>query len=187
MSKNKKRLAVYAVIFGVILSGYTFLEKVPDLVNVSGPFIDLSGSVGNSIGNAKDAYEAELAGPEPTTAPTPVPTVEPTPTPTQGVQPTPIAVVTPASRIEIWVGDDTVANPAADRGEIISIHNRGSFGVDMDARTFEKLEDALKYLTDMKMDKAVVLVDNYAETNTFKAVKKALADRNITPTLSPIK
>ena len=176
------------MIFGVILSGYTFLEKVPDLVNVSGPFIDLSGSVGNSIGNAKEAYEIESAGAGPTEGLTPEPTQDPeftpTITPTPGVQPTP--AITPASRIEIRVGDDTVVNPVADRGEIISVHNRGSFGVDIDARTFEKLEDALKYLKDMKIDKAVVLVDNYAETNTFKAVKKALEDRNITPTLSPI-
>lgn len=187
-SKNKNRLVLSAVIFGVILSGYTFFEKVPDLVNVSGPFIDLSGSVGNSIGNAREAYDTEDVSISPTAEPTqePASDITPTPviTPDPGNLPTP--VITPAARIEITVGDDIVANPTIDRAEIVSIHNRGSFGVDIEARTFESLEETLKYLKKMNMDKPVVLIDNYAETNTFKAVRNALNERGITPTLLPV-
>ncbi len=41
----------------LVLTGYIF--RKPVLKNAEKPFIELSGSVGNAIGNAKNAYAAE--------------------------------------------------------------------------------------------------------------------------------
>lgn len=53
----KRYLAVFLALGFVLLTGFSFYKPV--LINASEPFIDLSGSVGTSIGNAKEAFQLE--------------------------------------------------------------------------------------------------------------------------------
>ncbi|MGN0423690.1 MAG: hypothetical protein ACI4FY_00090 [Acetatifactor sp.] len=53
----KKYLAFILAFCLLLLTGFSFYKPV--LINASEPFIDLSGSVGTSIGNAKEAFQLE--------------------------------------------------------------------------------------------------------------------------------
>ena len=73
--------------------------NMPSLINADKPFIDLSGSIGDSIGNANTAYEKGQV--------TPIPTDTPgiTPEPTPEITPTDIPVIGPEDKeFEIIVG-----------------------------------------------------------------------------------
>lgn len=53
----KKYLIFVLALSLLLLAGFSFYKPV--LINASEPFIDLSGSVGTSIGNAKEAFQME--------------------------------------------------------------------------------------------------------------------------------
>ena len=53
----KKYLIFILALSLLLLAGFSFYKPV--LINASEPFIDLSGSVGTSIGNAKEAFQME--------------------------------------------------------------------------------------------------------------------------------
>ena len=53
----KKYLIFILALSLLLLAGFSFYKPV--LINASEPFIDLSGSVGTSIGNAKEAFQLE--------------------------------------------------------------------------------------------------------------------------------
>lgn len=53
----KKYLIFVLALCLLLLTGFSFYKPV--LINASEPFIDLSGSVGTSIGNAKEAFQME--------------------------------------------------------------------------------------------------------------------------------
>ena len=52
--KKKKCILIVCIVAALLMSGYLFYT--PELKNADKPFIDLTGSVGQSLGNAKEAY-----------------------------------------------------------------------------------------------------------------------------------
>lgn len=78
---NKRvRIAFFIIAVSILLCGYIF--KRPELINADKPFIELSGSIGESIGNAQKAYAEAYPDPseKPSEEPEPpstVPKVEP--------------------------------------------------------------------------------------------------------------
>ena len=144
-SSNKKRNYIlgFCLVSFVFLTGYAFYK--PKLINANKPFIELSGSIGTSIGNAKDAYEYEHPKVEPA-KPTPTP-VKPTPTP---VKP------------EVRTQADIVVS-----GESVSLDGRACKNVeDFETMIRGKEYDSLSF----------VLIDDYAEATTYRAVKRVLED-----------
>ena len=126
MKCSKNRLAVIVFIVTVLLlTGWAPWQRVPDLVDIDGPFIDLAGSVGDSIGNALQVYESENAANAPTPVPAVVPVLQPTPTPAvpSDITPTPVPAQDPARIIRIIVGTEPAAGPDADGGEKYIIGN----------------------------------------------------------------
>ena len=53
---NKKIIIISGLIMALFLTAF-WSWNMPNLINADKPFIDLSGSVGDSIGNAEKAYE----------------------------------------------------------------------------------------------------------------------------------
>ena len=82
---RKTKIIVCAFIMSLLLTAYGLGETVPNLINSDDPFIELD-SIGDSIGNAKTAYEKE----HPTLTPTPIPDITPVVTP----EPTPTEIPT---------------------------------------------------------------------------------------------
>ena len=158
----------------VILCGYGPFERVPDLVNVGGPFIDLTGTVGESIGNAEEAYEAENAVETPTGIPTdsPTPTITPlpTPTPVEGVTPTPVITPTPIASLRVMVGYDMITNPDKDPAVIVSIDS---------GRVYENVDEVLAVIAEAAKSKEIVLIDNFAEAETFGRIVRYCEENGI--------
>lgn len=75
---NNKKTILLSVNLALILLFIADLDLVlddPELINASMPFIELSGSVGTSIGNAKKAYIISNPAPSPTPIPSHSPSV----------------------------------------------------------------------------------------------------------------
>lgn len=174
---NRKRIIYKIAAFfmiTVILCGYAPWQKVPDLVNVGGPFIDLKGTVGESIGNAEKAYEAENAVQTPTgipdDQPTPTITPLPTPTPVDGLTPTPTITPTPTARLKVMVGHDLITDPSKDPAVIISIDG---------SRVYEDTDEVIKVIAEEAASKEIVLIDNFAEASTFGKLIRYLEENGI--------
>ena len=58
--KKKKYILIICIVAAFLMSGYLFYT--PELKNADKPFIDLTGSVGQSLGNAKEAYAVSTPG-----------------------------------------------------------------------------------------------------------------------------
>lgn len=141
------------------MTGYGFWERIPKLINADKPFIDLSGSIGESIGNAQTAYEMAIL--------TPAPTGEPQPT--LGPEPTDIPGLDnpEADELRIVVGDVDLSGS----GEVISIE-----GVKLkDSEEFKRL-----ILSDEYEGKSYILIDFYAESSTYRNIKGFLDESGIT-------
>ena len=160
----------------ILLCGYGPFEKVPDLVNVGGPFIDLSGTVGESIGNAEEAYEAENAVETPTGIPTdsPEPTITPLPTPTPVDGITPTITPVPVASLRVLVGYDLVTDPSKDQAVIISIDS---------GRVYEDVTEVLDIIATESKNKEIVLIDNFAEAKTFGRLVNYCRENNISFTV----
>ena len=171
---KQKRVILKILVFlilSILLCGYGPFEKVPDLVNVAGPFIDLGGSVGDSIGNAEEAYEAENMVNTPTGIPDdmPTPTITPIPTPMEGITPTPIITQAPAAKFTVLVGYDLISDPQKDKAVIISVNDR----------IYEDINEALEAVSNAAAGKTAVLIDNFAEAETFRTIIRYCEDNNI--------
>ena len=160
----------------LFLCAYAPWENVPDLINVGGPFIDLTGSVGESIGNATEALEAMNAQNEPPEKSDEKETeneTEPEPTP----QPTPEADADPSQeeqfaaseQIRVLAGYDFIADPLKDKAQIVSVNNM----------IYTDVEDAVKALSKGSEDKEVILIDNYAEASVFERLVSFCRDNGI--------
>jgi len=142
-SKKNRILALSFVLF-VLLTGFAFYK--PKLINANKPFIELSGSIGTSIGNAQKAYDYEYPKEDP---------VKPTTTITNNTTPTPEKVET-KTQIDIVVSCELVFvdnNMCNDMVEAESVIRK---------KEFETL--------------SFVLIDDYAESKTYKKVEKILVD-----------
>ena len=95
-SSNRKRKYIleFCLVSFVLLTGYAFYK--PELINANKPFIELSGSIGTSIGNAEKAYDYEHPKVEP--APTPV---KPTPTPVKPEVKTQVEIIVSGEAIAV--------------------------------------------------------------------------------------
>ncbi len=150
-SKNKIRIILVSVLSFMVLGGFLDIFK-PVLRNAKDPFIDLSGSVGEAIGNAQSAYISA----NPTATPRPKATATPSPRPTSTPTPTPTPVI---KDVEIVVADETVSS-----GDFKSTDAAGITA----ELTSEKIQD-------IKAEgRKVILVDDYAESKTFKKLLKLL-------------
>lgn len=135
-----------------LCAGYILYK--PKLINADKPFIELAGSVGKAVGNAKDAQNRITPVPSGTPVSNLTPT--PTPTPTPWVKPTPV----PDNKVTIRVED-------------MSIYVNKYRCIDFD--------DVQKQLSNgVKDDTKVTLIDDYAELKTFRSVVKLLKQLGIT-------
>ncbi len=148
---NKRKILLVTVLSFLVIGGFSFIYT-PHLKNADKPFIDLSGSVGDAIGNAKSAYTAA----NPTSTPRPKATATPTPRATTTPTPTPVI-----KDVEIVVADE----------EINSADFTSTKAADF-ANEFTK--DKAKEFTDK--GRKVILVDDYAESKTFKKLIKLLKE-----------
>ena len=158
---NKKKLIMAGCIMFLLL--VAFLPwNMPKLINADKPFIDLSGSIGKSIGNANTAYEKAMLTPAPTDAPevtvTPAPTDVPDITETEG------------SKIRIAIGDDDYSGS----GETVYVKGMMADSVEVRVSSVDALKEML--LAGRFDDVEIILVDNYAETTMFKNVKSVLEE-----------
>ena len=161
---NKKILVFICLIIVIISTGYGPFERIPNLINANKPFIDLSGSIGESVGNAKEAYEKAVLTPAPDDT---VPTITPAPTDIPEIQ-------DPESgEIMINVGDEDFAGS----GEAVYIKGAGMEPLKFSVDSFETLKNTLqsKEFEGYK----IILVDNYAETKVFRILKRMLEDSGI--------
>ena len=157
MKNGSRKISIIIVscLMCLFISAYIFDKDIPNLINADDPFIDLDSSIGTSIGNAQKAYEKA----HPTPVPTPIPTPEVSP------EPTPTEIPTEES-VKIFVGAENFSGS----GELIYLE-----GIQMDS-----IESLKSSITSLDYDgKTFVLIDNYAENNTFKAVKKLLDESGI--------
>ena len=157
---NKKKILITAVLMFLLFAAY-LPWNMPSLINADKPFIDLSGSIGDSIGNANTAYEKGLV--------TPVPTDTPgiTPEPTPEITPTDIPVIGPEDKeFEIIVGAEDYSGD----GESIVIMGAG--GAEMKAYSITSFETMIN--GEAFSGKSFVLVDNYAENQTYRDVMSIL-------------
>lgn len=135
-SNNKLILSAVFVTSCFVLAAGLFYKPV--LKNADDPFIDLSGSVGNAIGKAREAYG--INNPTPTTIPIAVPSFSPTPVPT--------VVPVVDEDIEVVVQDEQIKMAG------VSYDGFSSF------KSIFRIEDI--------SSKTIVLIDDYAESRTFK-------------------
>lgn len=154
--KNKKTIFITATLLLILCAGYVFYK--PKLINAKLPFIDLAGSIGKAIG---DAEKAGIAGEN-------IDKPEPTATPTPKLTPTPLPTVVPADpykdKVEIRVLDTIVKI----NGNIIAA---------------ERLENEISALA--HDNRAVELVDEYAELKTYRRILKLLRSNAVSFTESP--
>ena len=149
---RKTRIIICAVLICLFLSAYNILETIPNLINADDPFIDLN-SIGDSIGNAKEAYEKAN--------PTPIPTIIPEVTPEVTPEPTPTEIPPNENEIQIKVGDENLSGS----GELVLLE-------DLQIKSSEELKSII---TGPDYEgKTFLLVDCYAENMSFKTVKNIL-------------
>jgi len=151
---RKTKIIVALLFICFICCAYAFWEDIPDLINADKPFIDLTDSIGKSIGNAEDAYRKAN--------PTPIPTPIPKPTPEITPEPTPTEIPPEENVIKLYVGDGNTSGS----GEIIYFDDKA-------VNSYDELKDVVLNL-DLE-DKVIVLVDCYAEKEAFINVMKVLA------------
>ena len=144
---NKKKILITAVLMFLLFTAF-WSWNMPSLINADKPFIDLSNSIGDSIGNANTAYEKGL--------------VTPVPTDTPGITPEPTPEITPT--------DIPVIGPEDKEFEIIVI--MGSGGAEMKAYSIASFETMIN--GEAFSGKSFVLIDNYAENQTFRDVMSIL-------------
>jgi hypothetical protein len=147
LTTGNKILLLAILGLGGLVSG---LFYTPELINCDKPFIEISGSVGDAIGNAKGAYIAT----HPTSTPTPTATPKPTATPTP--TPTPIPTATPTPPLEVIVGGE----------EVTSYLYEGN-----DIETFLR-----EFTVEKLLGRKVILVDDYAEAKTFRKVLRFIIE-----------
>ncbi|MBR4815703.1 MAG: hypothetical protein IKZ73_00395 [Lachnospiraceae bacterium] len=154
---NWKRILI-AVCLCMLLVAYAPWETVPNLINADKPFIDLSGSIEDSIGNAASAYEKAHPTLVPTVSPEPTPVISPEPTP----EPTPVDIFTPAEdEIKIIIGDEDYSGS----GEIVFVNGN----------KLQTVTDLKPVLSSLEYEeKKIILIDLYAEKETYRAVKTVL-------------
>ena len=144
--KNKKKLIITGLIMFLLLTAF-WSWNMPKLINADLPFIELKGSIGESIGSAKIAYEKATLVTNPD-----IPVITETPEPTEIPD-----TSTEKDEVRIVIGDDDMSGS----GEKITA----------DGSYITSLDD-LKVLLDSENfeGKDLVLVDNYAETKIFRAL-----------------
>lgn len=145
-------------------TGYGPFERIPNLINANKPFIDLSGSIGESIGNANEAYEKAVLTPAPDDT---VPTVTPVPTDIPEIKDP------EGNEIMIVVGDEDFAGS----GEAVYIKGAGSDPVKFSADSMESIKDILQ--NKGSEGYKIILVDNFAETKVYRNLKTLFADHGI--------
>ena len=162
---NKKILIILGILMLVIFSGYSIFETIPKLINSDKPFIDLSGSIGDSIGSANKAYEKDVLSPVPTeTVPTDVP-----PEPTD----TPIETEPDKKELRIIVGDTLLSGA----GERISLEGTEKDYSGMGISSADELKKTLK--NEDISGITIILVDNYAEVKAYREAEKILMELEI--------
>ena len=154
---NKKLVLLVCMLKFLLLTGYGFWEKIPNLINANKPFIDLAGSVGESIGNANAAYEKAT-----TITQSPDPEVTVTPMPSNSLSEIENRLEK-AEEIRIVIGAEYLSGP----GESILV-NENDIG---DVANFGTL-----FRSSVFEGKTIILFDNYAETKTYREVKRILSE-----------
>jgi hypothetical protein len=162
---NKKIMIFICLVVTILATGYAPWERVPNLINANKPFVDLSGSIGESIGNANKAYEKAMLTPAPDD--TMIPTVTPIPTDIPDIQDP------EAGEIMIIVGDEDYAGS----GEVVYIKNFGMDPLKFSSDSFETLKETLQNKGSEGYN--IILVDNYAETKVYRILKNMLEDAGI--------
>ena len=155
---NKKKCIIAGLLMFIFLPAF-WSWNMPNLINADKPFIDLSGSIGESIGNAQTAYEKAVL--------TPAPTGEPELTP--GPEPTDIPGLDDpeADELRIVIGDVELSGP----GESITIEG-------VKVKGPEELKNLI--MSGDYAGKSYILIDYYAESSTYRYIKGFLDESGIT-------
>ena len=160
---NKKILIIASLLIMLFLTAF-LPWNMPKLINADKPFINLSGSIGESIGNANEAYEKAVLTPAPDDT---VPTITPAPTDIPEIQDP------EGNEIMIIVGDEDFAG----LGEAVYIKGAGIEPLKISAGSLDTLKDTLQ--NKGSEGYKIILVDNYAETKVYRALKNMLEDFGI--------
>jgi hypothetical protein len=160
---NKKILIIASLLIMLFLTAF-LPWNMPKLINADKPFINLSGSIGESIGNANEAYEKAVLTPAPDDT---VPTITPAPTDIPEIQDP------EGNEIMIIVGDEDFAG----LGEAVYIKGAGIEPLKISADSLDTLKDTLQ--NKRSEGYKIILVDNYAETKVYRALKNMLEDFGI--------
>ena len=160
---NKKILIIASLLIMLFLTAF-LPWNMPKLINADKPFINLSGSIGESIGNANEAYEKAVLTPAPDDT---VPTITPAPTDIPEIQDP------EGNEIMIIVGDEDFAG----LGEAVYIKGAGIEPLKISADSLDTLKDTLQ--NKESEGYKIILVDNYAETKVYRALKNMLEDFGI--------
>ena len=160
---NKKILIIASLLIMLFLTAF-LPWNMPKLINADKPFINLSGSIGESIGNANEAYEKAVLTPAPYDT---VPTITPAPTDIPEIQDP------EGNEIMIIVGDEDFAG----LGEAVYIKGAGIEPLKISADSLDTLKDTLQ--NKGSEGYKIILVDNYAETKIYRALKNMLEDFGI--------
>ena len=160
---NKKILIIACLLIMLFLTAF-LPWNMPKLINADKPFINLSGSIGESIGNANEAYEKAVLTPVPDDT---VPTITPAPTDIPEIQDP------ESNEIMIIVGDEDFAG----LGEAVYIKGAGIEPLKISADSLDTLKDTLQ--NKGSEGYKIILVDNYAETKVYRALKNMLEDFGI--------
>ena len=154
---NKKIIIISGLVMVLFLTAF-LPWNMPNLINADKPFIDLSGSIGESIGNANKAYEkSKLES---------IPDDDPTPTTTPS--PNDITDISDPNNQMVWIvaGDSDISGS----GESVAIEGESRYVI---SDLFENGLDSVIQQFDLTGRK-VILVDNYAETKTMNKIKHVL-------------
>ena len=127
---NKKILIIASLLIMLFLTAF-LPWNMPKLINADKPFINLSGSIGESIGNANEAYEKAVLTPAPDDT---VPTITPAPTDIPEIQDP------ESNEIMIIVGDEDFAG----LGEAVYIKGAGIEPLKISADSLDTLKDTLQ-------------------------------------------
>ena len=151
---NKKIIIISGLVMALFLTAF-WSWNMPKLINADKPFIDLSGSIGESIGSANEAYEKAVLTPAP----------DDNPVPTVTTVPDDITDITDPDNpdLKIIVGDEDFSGSGENvyvNGEKLSIS--GAFVIQTDTP-----------------DAGVILIDNYAEAKTVAKIKRILEEQGI--------
>lgn len=160
---NKKILIIASLLIMLFLTAF-LPWNMPKLINADKPFINLSGSIGESIGNANEAYEKTVLTPVPDDT---VPTITPAPTDIPEIQDP------ESNEIMIIVGDEDFAG----LGEAVYLNGAGIEPLKISADSLDTLKDTLQ--NKGSEGYKIILVDNYAETKVYRVLKNMLEDFGI--------